>query len=152
MQPMTPEEILQAFDPADREQLALPDLSQVAWEDLDYFGWHDPGASRAYLVTHLPERPVGLVMKAYSSPRQGFCDLCFSVDKEAGARAVMVETWKNPRTNFGIMVCANLDCSASARDKKWVYRMEETISTGRRIERLQQNVDRFVRSVTGIGL
>lgn len=151
MKPMTPEQVALAFDPLDRDLLVLPDLAAVAWDDLDYFGWHDPGTSRAYLVAELPERAVGIVMKSQAAPHQGFCDLCFSVDKEAGARTVMAETWAKPRTNFGISVCANLDCSAGARGTKWVYQLEETITTGRRIERLQANVDRFVRAVTGIG-
>ncbi len=151
MKPMTPEQVALAFDPLDREMLTVPSLAGVAWDELDYFGWHDPGTGRAYLVTELPERSVGIVMKSHAAPHQGFCDLCFAVDKISGARMVMAETWLRPRTSYGISVCANLDCSAGARGTKSVYQMEETISNGRRIERLQANVARFVRSVTGIG-
>lgn len=150
MKPMTPEQIALAFDPLDRELLIVPVLTDIVWDELDYFGWHDPGTGRAFLVTELPERTVGIAMKSHAAPHSGFCDLCFAVDKVSGARTVMAETWAKPRTSYGISVCANLDCSAGARGTKWVYQLEETISVGRRIERLQANLDRFVRAVTGI--
>lgn len=151
MKEMTAAQISRAFDALDREGLDLPDLSQVKWDELDYFGWHDPGKGRAYLVTSLAERDVGIVLKTSANPHRGLCDLCLSVDVESGTRMLMAETWKKPSTNLGIMMCANLDCSASARGLKWVYQMEETITIGRRIERLQENVAKFARAVTGLG-
>ena len=150
MQALTLESVKSAFDPIDRAELTLPNLEGVIWEERDYFAWKDPGASRAFMVVPLRERNVGLVFRLVSSAHAGFCDLCFGVDREAGAVAAMVSGWMKPRTSHGIMVCSNFDCSDGARGFKYIYGMGETISAGRRIERLQENIAKFARRVTSL--
>jgi hypothetical protein len=141
---------MDAFDPIDRPEVAAPDMTWVPWDDLDYFGWRHPTEPKAYMVVPLPERCVGLVLRMNHAARTGMCDLCYGIDRLDGATMAMVQSWERPRTSHGIHLCVGLDCSEAARGLKWVYRMGETISVGRRIERLQENVERFARSVTGL--
>lgn len=150
MQPLAVQDVVNAFDPIDRPEVVLPMLAGVRWDDLDYLGWRHPSEGKAYMVVPLKERLVGLVFQISQTTRSGMCDLCLGVDRESGAASVLVHSWAKPRIAYGITICSNLDCSDSARGYKWVYRMGETISTGRRIERLQENVGRFARRVSGV--
>ncbi len=150
MKAMTEDEIRQAFDVVDREGLTFPHLAEAQWGERDFLAWRHPSGGKAFLVVDLPERAVGLVLRFGASSNGAVCDLCCGVDRELGALLMLVETWAKPRTSHGLMICAGLDCGDSVRDKKWVYRMGETLPTGRRIERLQANLERFVREVSGV--
>lgn len=150
MQALTRDDVFAAFDPIDRQELVEPNLSGVIWEDLDCFAWKDPAATKAFMVVPLRERHVGLVFRLSTTVRSGFCDFCYGIDRESGAVSAMVSGWVKPRTSFGIMVCAGFDCSHGVRGLKYVYNMGETISAGRRIERLQENLAKFARRVKGL--
>ncbi len=150
MKKLTLQDVLDAFDPIDRPAVSAPDLAWVAWDDRDYLGWRHPSESKAFLVTALPERNVGLVLRLGSGMRRGMCDLCCGVDRDVGSVMAMVDTWARPRTAYGLNICGNFECSEGARGLKFIYRMGETIGAGRRIERLQENLEAFVRSVTGL--
>ena len=153
MQALNTAEIIAAFDLIDRDGLVAPNLTGVPWGDHDYFAWKHPTDPKTFMVVPMPERVgavVGLVLKTYGPSRPGMCDLCFGVDRVHGSTLALAETWARPRTSLGIRICAGFDCSDGARGLKWISSMGETISAGRRIERLQENVTRFARCVTGI--
>jgi hypothetical protein len=150
MQALSTPEIMAAFDPIDRPLVIEPPVAGVCWEDRDFLAWRHPGEPRLYLVASLPERLVGLVLRQAGPVRCGLCDLCYSIDRVDGTALVTVESWTRPRTKLGLHVCSNLECSDAVRGLKWVYRMGETIPVGRRVERLQNNLDRFVRTVAGL--
>ena len=150
MKPLSMTEIMAAFDPIDRPDVVEPQLGWVPWDDMDYLAWHHPKAPQVFMVVPLPERLVGLVFRQNAGARTGMCDLCHGIDRTDGATLATVESWTRPRTKYGLHVCRNFDCSDAARGHKWVYRMGETMSPGRRIERLQENLERFVRAVTGL--
>lgn len=143
-------DIMDSFDPIDRSLVSVPDLTWVAWDELDYFAWRHTSENRAFLVTALPERNIGLVMRPTTARQRGMCDLCCGVDRDVGSMAVMVDSWQRPRTAYGLNICGNFDCGEGARGLKFVYRMGETIGPGRRIERLQENLEKFVRAVTAL--
>lgn len=150
MKAMTLDEVLAAFDPVDRPEVTEPQLHWVPWGELDYFAWRHPTEPKAFLVAQLPERSVGIVLKTSPVTRAGLCDLCYGIDRMGGTMMATAESWARPRTKHGVHMCASLDCSDSARGVKWVYRMGETIPVGRRVERLQENLEGFLRSVTGL--
>jgi hypothetical protein len=150
MQEFSAERLINAFDPIDRDALEIPQLAGVEWGERDYFAWKDKGGHRTYLVTQLPERDVGIVFRTESSGRGGFCDLCMSADHRMGVVLATADSWEKPRRSHGIFVCANFDCSAAARGQRAADNFGETISRGRRIERLQLNLEGFVRSLTGL--
>ncbi len=143
-------EILAAFDAVDREGVTPPDLATVAWGEIDYLAWRHLSEPRVFMVVPLPERLVGLVVRTHGGRRGGFCDLCYSVDRDHGTTLGVVDSWIRPRQAMGFHVCASFACSEGARGLRFVYRMGEASSTGRRIERLQDRVSRFARHVTGL--
>lgn len=148
-------ELLEAFDAIDRPQLSLPiggivPLGSLSWAEREYYSWFRADESTAFLVTALPERNVGLVLYPSSPVGRGMCDLCLGFDRQQGTRLFMAENWQRPRLKQGVHICADLNCSDTVRGGLWVYRMSETISVGRRIERLQERLERFVREVSGI--
>ncbi len=150
MRPLSAEAVMAAFDAIDLPLVTKPDLTYVAWSELDYLVWQHPDGGLAYMVTTLPERPVGIVMRLSHTRGRTMCDLCYGVDRDAGTVMVMVDSWAKPRTAHGLCVCSDFECSAGARGLKYMYRMGETITVGRRVERLQQNVEAFARAITGL--
>lgn len=150
MKKLSSQDIIAAFDPIDRSLVKEPDLAWVPWDELDYFAWRHPSENKAFLVTALPERNVGLVLRLSSVRQRGMCDLCCGIDRDGGSVLAMVDSWERPRAAFGINICRSLECSEGARGLKFIYRMGETINTGRRVERLQENLAGFVRTVTGV--
>lgn len=151
MKPLTQEEILASFDPVDRPQVVEPDLSGCEWDALDYLGWKEPNGHKGYLCVPLQDRIYGLILR-FGAPgggsRGGMCDLCYCVPREEGTRLVLVESWSRPRTSYGINICADLSCSAAVRGQNEAGHMGETLNVGHRIERLQLNLERFVRKVS----
>jgi hypothetical protein len=152
MRPLSLTDILGSFDAIDLPLVAAPSLDGVAWDELEFLAWKDPTGHRAYVCVPLPERLVGLVFRLYGGTRRagGLCDLCLGVERENGTTAAMVDGWLEPRAAFGLHVCSHFDCSRTVRRQKPMDRMSETIAAGHAAERLQQNVERFVRRVTGL--
>jgi hypothetical protein len=148
---MSLQDVMNAFDPVDRADVEWPSLEGVAWESLEYFAWKDSSGHRAYVCVALPERDVGLVFRLHGAGRRGgLCDLCLGVERDSGTMAALVDGWQRPRWSFGLHVCANFDCSRGVRGQKYIDRMGETIPTGQAAERLQGNLEKFVRRVTGL--
>lgn len=150
MRPLSSEAVLAAFDAIDLPSVVTPDLTYAAWDDLDFLSWRHPDGGLAYVVIPLPERPVGLVIRLSHTRGRTMCDLCYGMDRDAGTMMVMVDNWARPRTAHGLCICSDFECSAGARGLKYMYRMGETITAGRRVERLQRNVELFARSITGL--
>lgn len=149
MQALTRQDIMAAFDAVDRPNVVEPALQWVAWNDLDYFSWRHPSEAKVFVVVPSPERLVGLVFRVMTGPTAGMCDLCYGIDRMNGSMMALTDCWRRPRRAIGLRVCSNFDCSDGARGLKWIYNMGETISAGRRVERLQENLAAFVRRVTG---
>lgn len=150
MKMLSLQEVVDAFDPIDRPFVKEPNLSRVAWDDLDYLAWRHPSENKAYLVAALPERNVGLLLRLGAGFQRGMCDLCCGVDRDVGSVMALIDSWARPRAALGLNICGNFECSEGARGLKFVYRMGETITAGRRIERLQENLSAFLRQVTGL--
>jgi hypothetical protein len=151
MRAMTSAEVLAAFDPVDRDSLSPPPpLAGIAWEERDFLAWRDASGHVAYVVVPLAERDVGLVLKLGQTRGAGQCDLCFGIDREGGATLALAETWDNPRRKVGLHVCASLACSDGVRGRIWISSMGEVMPPGKRIERLQRNLEAFARRVAAL--
>ena len=161
MDPLTPAEIRAGFvncSKGEASRLTLPrHLDALDWSTLDFLGWRDPGApGAAYLVTPWRDRLVGLVLRVSTerraSGRQNLCSLCTTVHSTTDV-ALMVA----PRAGaagrqgntVGSYLCADLACSAYARGLKRPTRVQpvETLTVDQRIQRVQDNLDAFVRRV-----
>lgn len=161
MQPLEPSEIRSSFRNCSKDvatRLPLPVApSTTVWESLDYLGWSDPGApNAAYLVAPWRGETVGLVLRLSTdgpaTRRQNMCSLCTTVHSGTDV-ALMVAArpgaaGRNGNT-VGTYLCRDLDCSLYARRRKKPARLQpaETLSEERRVERLQGNLDQFIRRV-----
>ncbi|NDZ80759.1 FBP domain-containing protein [Streptomyces sp. SID10853] len=135
------------------------DLEEVPWDDLDFFGWRDPGApDRAYLVAEDDGRLLGLVLRAPNGASRGFtsrsmCSLCLTTHT-SGRVVLMIarrpgEAGRQGNT-IGQYLCADLACSLYVRDKKptgagWAFK--ETLSVDEKVARTRTNVLAFIERV-----
>jgi hypothetical protein len=120
MEPLTDKQIREAIcncSRGERNRLNLPDLTSLAWEDLDVLGWRDPKApQRGYLVTPTEEGPVGVMVRAPETRvrRMAQCLLCQTVHQDNVS--LMVAPKAGSRGNsIGTYVCTDLGCSAHLR-------------------------------------
>jgi hypothetical protein len=127
------------------------------WEAMDFLGWVDPRApQQAALVVPGERGPLGVRLRRNASGGGGrtrMCSLCCTVHPGSGV-ALMVanRAGKAGRdgNTVGVDVCADLRCSGYVRG--WaplpvVSLVEETTTVEQKVERLQRNLDAFVRRV-----
>ena len=144
------EDILEAFQ--DEEDLCLPDLEEVPWEDLDYLGWVHPSGHLGYVVLQSPndgeikgirlsrsQRPAG-------RPRLEMCSWCHHVHKAGGTAMFTVSVrGSEGRHTLGNKVCKDLDCSLRVRNliEPGSF-MRETLYEPAKIWRMQQTMHRWL--------
>ena len=159
MQPLTSDQIRASFvngTQGEGKRLTIPSLADVAWEDLDFFGWRDPAAPRnGGMALWRGDEPIAIMLRATdraASIRQGMCSLCHTFHsssdvalmsaKRAGSRG-------RDHNVVGAAMCADLACSLYARKRKQPKRVQpqESLGIEARVARLQGNLDRFVARV-----
>ena len=151
MQSLTKEQIENSFSDSDHRVLHLPSdlLEDVDFAELDYFGWKDPSGHFGYVVVEHDGALQGLVFRMHPgepTASTGMCNLCLSVHNH-GTKAISIQSRTKPNQSIGIHVCRELNCSHMVRGKMPGILMGETISVGKKIERLQVNLSRFVGRV-----
>jgi hypothetical protein len=142
------------------KRLNLPrDFAELAWEDLDFLGWRDPGApERAYLVAEHDGRLVGVALRAASGRARGFtarsmCSLCLTT-RTGGGVALMTarRTGAAGRqgNSVGQYLCADLACSLYVRGRKQPAAgadLDESLSPEEKIARALANLGAFLDKV-----
>lgn len=161
VEPLTADEIRATFvncSKGEAKRLPLPrTLGATRWGDLDFLGWRDPGApGSAYVVAPWRGESVGLVLRLVSdrraSGRKNLCSLCATVHSTLDV-ALMVAPRPGAAgragNTVGAYLCTDLACSLYARRLKRPDRAqpEETLTVEQRIERVETNLDHFVRRV-----
>lgn len=164
MRPLTEREIHASFVNCSRREAAQatlpPDLSSRSdqhWDRLDLLGWTDPrNPRRAYVVTWLGERPVGIVLRASEggTRRSAVCawcedvivtnDVALFVARRAGAAG------RNGNT-IGTLICTDFSCSANARRRPTLVEAGDDADAvvARRVAGLRDRSTRFIASVAG---
>lgn len=160
MQPLTVDEIRAAFvncSKGEAKRLPMPKgLDDVDWEQIDFLGHRDQGAPNApWLVAPWRGELVGLVLRVGGAARGGranMCELCttthYGSDIALMAAPRAGKAGRDGNT-VGTYLCADLACSLYARGRLKPGRVqpEETLTTEAKVERLQGNLDTFVRRV-----
>ncbi|MFW7379422.1 MAG: FBP domain-containing protein [Oligoflexus sp.] len=133
-----------------QERWSAPDVRNIYWDDLDFLTWKHPDSGHYYACLETVNGLHGVVfqMNPGNGRSAGHCDFCLASNQEIGVKAAFIEVDSNPRYKVGLHVCGDLACSARVRGKQAGYFMYETISVGRRIERLQSRLQRFWQRVT----
>lgn len=139
----------------ERKAIPLPDLDEVAWEEIDVLGWRDPKLPLvAYAVAVVDDAPVGLLLRqAEQSPRRRTqCAWCQDVHlpndvvmfsaRRAGAAGRRGDT-------IGTYVCQNFECNVNARATPRMAYVGFDVEGARaaRMAAFRGNVERFMREV-----
>ena len=138
------------------KRFATPSLDGVDWENLDYFGWRDPGSTVAgAMCVWRGDEPVSIMLRATVRPasaKQGMCSLCHTFHPSSdvafmGARRA--GTRGREGNTVAAAMCADLACSLYSRKLRQSRRVQpqETLDLDARVARLQMNLDRFVARV-----
>lgn len=158
MRALTTDEIRDCFvncTKGEAKRLRIPDLANVPWDDLDFFGWFDPGApDRKYLVAPTANGAAGLMLRAVEikqkALRRSMCSLCNTVHGGTGVSlmsARKVGTSGREGNSAGTSICSDLACSLYVRGKRTPasgIRMPETLSTEEQVARLEANLAAFL--------
>ncbi|WP_327278372.1 FBP domain-containing protein [Streptomyces sp. NBC_01224] len=158
MKRLAEQEIRTAFvncTKGEAKRLAVPrDLAERCWDDLDFLGWRDPQApDRAYLVTELDGRPVGVQLRSSGAGpwqmRRSMCSVCLTT--HAGGVSLMVAPNREAGqqgNSIGIYICSDLTCSLYARGKKDAgigAHLHESLTLKEKAQRTVANLAAFCR-------
>ena len=165
MKPIAERDIRLSFvncSKGEAKRVNLPrDFAELAWPDLDFLGWRDPGApERAYLVAEHAGGLTGVTLRAATSrAARGFatrsmCSLCLTT-RTAGGVALMAarrtgEAGRRGDT-VGEYLCADLACSLYVRGRRPPasgHDLDESLSQQEKIDRMLANLDAFLDRVT----
>jgi hypothetical protein len=166
MRPLTDQDVRTSFincSKGEAKRLGLPkDFADLAWDDLDFLGWRDPGApERAYLVAERGDRLVGIALRGTSGgAARGFtarclCSLCLTT-RTGGGVALMTarrtgEAGKQGNT-VGRYLCTDLACSLYVRGKKQAAvggDLDESLTLDEKVARTRANLHAFLDTVAG---
>lgn len=161
MQPVTEKALRSAFINASRSEAAkatLPDdFADIAWEDLDYFGWRDARMpQRGYILRWQENRLVGLMLRApdggSGKNRRVLCDLCRDVfSKDDVYLWVARRAGQSGRdgNTVGTLVCADFGCSRRVRvlPKPSEIQPDPHVVVAAQIDGLARRTDLFLAKV-----
>ncbi|WP_020663330.1 FBP domain-containing protein [Amycolatopsis benzoatilytica] len=158
MQPLDSAEIRASFVNCSRgEAKSVTIPAEVPWETRDFLGWRDAKApGRAYLVVPHGEELIGLSLRAAAPPksrlRSNMCAFCSTTHPLADITlftARLAGKAGRDGNTVGTYLCSDLACSAYLRGelRPAVPQPKETLSTGERVARMGEKVDRFVARV-----
>jgi len=160
MEPLTERQIRAGFancSKGEASRIKMPDLAAVAWGDLDFLGWTDPGAPQRALIV-LPSA-VGVVLRRPDSRRAGalrssMCRVCYTTHTADGVTlfvAPLAGASGQQGNTVGEYLCTDLACSLYLRGKRQprgrLVRQEETLSLDERVDRAMTNLTGFVKRV-----
>ncbi|MFJ5674327.1 FBP domain-containing protein [Streptomyces sp. NPDC093097] len=141
-------------------RLNLPaGLAELAWQDLDFLGWRDPGApDRSYLVAPRGDGLIGVTLRVPQGVRRSFtkttvCSVCLTGHPGSGV-SLLAARRAGPAgrqgNTVGTYLCADLACSLYVRGRKQsqlASRHKENLPLEDRIARTVRNLDAFLDKV-----
>jgi hypothetical protein len=134
----------------------------VAWPDLDFLGWTDPGAPlRSLLVVPGDNGATGLVLRRpeaararANATRSTMCRVCLTEHGASGVAlfvAPLAGAAGRRGNTVGEYLCADLACPLYLRGKRQpkmrLVRREETLTLDERVGRAMTNLSAFVARV-----
>lgn len=154
MRALEPAQLFSAFQLDEGEELPLPKLQGIAWGNLDFLGWCNRTGDKAYLAFDTNGAVVGLALDRMvvgaSKARSFMCSICRTMH---GARGIANFTYRSrrdpPYRTLTDMFCGDLRCSLYVRGllSTDVSQFYETITVGRKVERLRSGIDRYLAMI-----
>jgi hypothetical protein len=136
-----------------------PGFPDVAWADLDFLGWSDPGAPLRSVIV-LPG-VAGIVLRRPESRRSGLtrssmCRVCLTQHSSGGVTlfvAPLAGAAGRQGNSVGEYLCSDLACSLYLRGRRQprgrLVRQEESLSVAERADRAVTHLTGFVKRVIG---
>ena len=151
MQSVSQQELKDLFQPRSMADIGDPELANVDWGVLDYFGWIHPNGHAGYVVMPVHQQLRGMSLRRLlnhgTRPRTHMCSWCHHVYRSRGTAMFSVRVHgSDGRRSIGNYICKNLDCSLRIRNLASdppTY-LPETIDLNRKIVRLQIAVMAFM--------
>ncbi len=151
MQALEYEEIAAAFE-GKNDDLNVPDLTTVPWDNLDYFGWVHPSGHLGFVVLQSPNdgqiRGIRLsrMKRNAKKPRMEMCTWCHHVHKANGTAMFTVQVkGSEGRHTLGNVICKDLDCSLRIRNLIQPDSfMRESLYPPAKVWRMQQTMHRWL--------
>jgi hypothetical protein len=115
----TETDLVAAFRPRDRAQVALPPGTRLPLLVRDYRAWLDPQGFRTFLVLAEPggRRPMGIVFEREArggAPVSQLCDWCHCSGSSQDIG--LLTTSATSKRRVGVNVCLDLTCSDKLED------------------------------------
>ena len=151
MQQLDANDLRTAFRQQKNSEFYLPQLDNVDWGVLDYFGWLHPSGQQGYAAVVLGDELHGLKLRRMvnhgSKPRTHMCSWCHHVYRSRGTAMFSTAVkGSEGRRRIGNYICKNLDCSLRIRNlvsDPPTY-LPETIDLDRKIVRLTIAINSFI--------
>ncbi len=139
----------------ERQNIVLPELGSVRWDDIDYLGWRDRRQPQTGLVVvDLDGIATGAMLRqAEASPRaRAQCSWCEDVQlphdvvffsaKRSGSAG-------RDGNTLGTLVCANFECSSNVRKQPPMAYLGFDVAAERlrRMGALREHAQEFVRRI-----
>lgn len=159
---LTEAEIRAAFVNASRgeaKRASVPDLAGVAWEQLDYLGWHDEKRPQlAYVSMEVEGTLVTVMLRSSDAPsrRRILCAWCQDVlkgDKATFYAAPRAGASGRRGNTIGTAICPQFQCSANVRRTPSIVELSSTDPEEHqywidlRVHELRRRASRFLQSV-----
>ena len=145
------EQIAAAFD--EDEVLNVPDLGNVQWLFLDYFGWVHSSGHLGFIALQSPSdgQNRGIRMRrekrSPKKPRMDMCSWCHPVHRKRGTAMFTVSVrGSGGRHSLGNVVCKDLDCSLRVRSLVQPESlMRETLYQPAKVWRMKTTMHKWLR-------
>ena len=139
----------------ERKEIPIPDLEQVAWDDIDLLGWRDPKKPLVgYVVTVVDDVPVGVALRQTEQTPRGRTQCVWCADVTLPNDVVMFSAKRaGPAGRRGDTIatyaCAQFECNRNARSTPRMAYVGFDVEAARqsRIAAFRRNIERFVREV-----
>ncbi|MGY5764254.1 FBP domain-containing protein [Brachybacterium sp. DNPG3] len=163
MNTLTEAQIRSAFVNASKgeaKRATLPDLDQIAFEDIDYLGWQDAKRPRQHYVALEVDGELAVLQLRGTETGPGRKVMCaWCEDGVSGASFVAPLAGEAGRrgNTIGTLICADFACSANVRRPPAPYELRTEdpalleYHRQMRIEGLRERSAAFVRTVVTRG-
>ncbi|KPV38946.1 FusB/FusC family EF-G-binding protein [Alicyclobacillus ferrooxydans] len=99
------------------KKLPLPDLAEVNWSKLSYFGWRDIATNTLFVVTRHNGKLIGIRNRITSLNRPGVCCVCNHSGQDVGLVTTVAKA--SNYTTVGNHMCLNtITCNAAMTSLK----------------------------------
>ena len=135
-------------------------LTGENWDEIEFVPITDRSGNRGILWVEIDgdahilpfELSRGIVDKSTGRAKPVVCDLCYTQQIGTNAARITIIMPKPIGTSRGLLVCADLACSAHVRGKtmagiKSKAQLRETISIEAKVDRLQKHLRELIASL-----